>query len=264
MTTLVHPAKDAVARLWPAAAVPLAVLWIGLPLLFALRRLAGAVREPLPSLALLIVALLAVGMTWCLRAAAGRYLARAIPAASPPRAAWLTALGFGLPALPALVLLASLTLPETALWAATLAWLLFVAGEAAAWAAVLVRSSPPGQSAQRLPPNEAAAAVHPTEVPEEEVPPGLLQQVTRVAAADGESLHALLRVSVPRGDSVAVAHLAFCPALAAAPLLTAHAVDAAADVRLTHVETFGARLEVRLPQPAAAPQSLLIEVVGGG
>lgn len=64
-------------------------------------------------------------------------------------------------------------------------------------------------------------------------------------------------------DRLAIIHLAFCPPLAERPELTAHALDMdEADVRITQAETFGARLEVRLPAVAQAERSFLIEVLG--
>jgi hypothetical protein len=256
MSTLVPPAKDAAGRLWPAAAFPFVVLWVGLPVLFAIRRLAGGFSQPLPPLAFVAVALVAAAGTRCLRSVAQRWFREAPAiAALPPSAA---ALGLALPALPAVLLMSALTLPGTGLVGALLGWLVLLGSEAAAWSRRAAASRP---ALRGLSERTADVAV---EQPEEELPPGLLQQMTRVETEEGQSLHVLVRVHLSPGDQLGVAHLSFCPPLAAPPQLAAHAVDVAADVRLTHVEAFGARIEVRLPQPAAATQSLLIEVFGEG
>jgi hypothetical protein len=90
-----------------------------------------------------------------------------------------------------------------------------------------------------------------------------VQQITRVREGDCETIHALFETCVAAGDRLGVTHLAFCPPLAARPELTAHAIDCdEAEVRVTQVETFGARLEVRFGQAAEQPRRIVGEVLG--
>ena len=78
-----------------------------------------------------------------------------------------------------------------------------------------------------------------------------------------KSLHALVRAACEPGDRVAVVHLAFCPPLAHPPKLTAHVLDdSGAEAGITLAQPYGARIELRLPQPATAGQTVLVEVVG--
>jgi hypothetical protein len=103
----------------------------------------------------------------------------------------------------------------------------------------------------------------PPQAEPESVPASLVQQLTRERTEDGESLHAIVRSSFVAGDRLAVVHLAFSPPLTKAPQLAAYAIDdSGAEARVTAAETYGARIEVRLPQPAADGQTVLIEVVG--
>lgn len=96
-----------------------------------------------------------------------------------------------------------------------------------------------------------------------EIPAGLVQQITRIRAAGGESIHALLLAEIPAQDRQAVVHLAFCPPLAERPELTAHCLDTEEhEVRITQVEAYGVRLEVRTATPRQAPQGAIVEVLG--
>jgi hypothetical protein len=98
---------------------------------------------------------------------------------------------------------------------------------------------------------------------EPETPAGLLQRVTRIREADRESIHALIQAEIPAGDRLVVIHMAFCPPLTARPELTAHALDSdEAEIRMTQAETFGARIEVRLPRDERESRGVLIEVIG--
>ena len=97
----------------------------------------------------------------------------------------------------------------------------------------------------------------------EEVSPDLLQQFTRLRTEDGgESIHALVRAHVPAGERLAVVHLALCPPLETTPKLTAHTIDSEAEVKITQAETYGLRLEVRLPDTDTEPRQIVVEVLG--
>lgn len=153
-------------------------------------------------------------------------------------------------------ILAAVTLKGTPAVAVVPAWFLVAASEAASWLPAFRGHFAVARSAV------ARSAVRADEA-ELELPANLVQQVTRVQDdAGGESVHAVLRAVVPAGDRQGAIHVAFCPPLVRVPQLTAHALDGEADVRITQAESFGARLEVKLPASAAADQAVLVEVIG--
>ena len=91
-----------------------------------------------------------------------------------------------------------------------------------------------------------------------------MQQLTRHRTeSGGESIHAILRASCEPGDARVVIHLTFCPPLARAPKLAAYPIDdSGAEAAIALAESYGARIELRLPRPAAAGDQVLLEVVG--
>jgi hypothetical protein len=239
-----------------AVSLALTIALMSVALLLALRRLAGAMSQPLPAGWLLAVAAILV--------AAG-FFVRAARFALPGSAAL-----FALPGIACLLLLATITLPGTAAVDAALSWFILVAVEGIAWlghlrsrvavaSRALSRSLPPAQASQE----PVLADEGPELETEAEIPAGLIQRMTRLRAADGESIHALIIARIPPGDRLAVVHLAFCPTLAARPELTAHTLDESdAEVRIVQAETFGVRIEARLPQAESTPRRAVIEVLG--
>jgi hypothetical protein len=221
-----------------------AVWWTAVVLLSAVsglllvRRLAGAFVEPLGSWQLIGTTAVVVLVTGLIQfRAPGGWVAMVAPSVS-------AAIG-----------LTALTLPGTAPWSVALSWF----GLVIAQAALLIHWSRP-QLRRRPAPRAPAMKESETE----QVSDSLVQQLTRDRnAGGGESLHALVRVTWPAGDSLTVVHLAFCPPLDRAPRLTAHALDdSGADAKVTLAETYGARIEVRRPHSQSEVTVALIEVVG--
>jgi hypothetical protein len=157
-----------------------------------------------------------------------------------------------------------MTLPGTPAWAVFSAWFGLVAAEAGTWC-LAGRLCSKGSHA--APPGPAVAQKRPAADAEEtadaEIPVGLVQQITRIRRDGAETVHIVIQAEVPRGERLAVIHLAFCPPLDVSPELEAHAIDADdAEVRIALAETFGARLEVRLPHAATTVRQVLVEVLG--
>jgi len=230
-----------------------AAIWISIVLLGAFvavlltwRRIAGALSDPFSGLQLVITAIALL-----LSAAALRRLA---PGRMESRAEFL------LPGIAALLLLATVTLPGTPAWGIATAWALFIAGESGAW----LLFHPPRAMLRRIfRDGSMDDEERPGIADEPAIPPGLVQQMTRVREGDQESIHALFETCIAAGSSLGVAHLAFCPPLLARPELTAHAFDCDdAEVRVTQTETFGARLEVRFAQPSDEPRRVIVEAIG--
>jgi len=171
-----------------------------------------------------------------------------------------SAAGRVVPGIASIMILAALTLPGTSAWAVGLAWFVLAAAECLAWFPAQRLRRPTRRPAQPVTiENEPEGAGD-----DEAISAALVQSLTRERTDDGgEALHALVRADCEAGDRVAVVHLAFCPPLAAAPELAAHVLDdSGAEARIALAQPYGARIELRLPQPATAGQTVLVEVVG--
>src|SRR5262245_54314367 len=230
------------------AAWTLLVVLALVAVVLVVRRIGGALVQPLGLAGLMATAVACVGMAAIVR----RSLCRAgfvlSSRESVRRKELLICLAI---TVITISILAAVTLPGTPAAAAGVGWFLVVACEAASWLLALRRRRSVVQSESTL------------QEEEPKLPANLLQQVTRVLdETGGESVHAVLRAVVPAGDRQGTVHVAFCPPLVQAPQLVAHALDGAADVRITQAETFGARLELRLPATAAEDQGVLVEVIG--
>jgi hypothetical protein len=231
-----------------AATVAQAILalLVGLSLVMLVRRVDGAFVQPLSGVALVTAA---AG----LMAIAGA--ARLIVAGLSNHVL------FALPGIAVILSLAAFTLSGTPAVAIVVAWFLVVAGEGVSW---LVAYRPEILQRRTLRSSANRVVTNEPDVEQEiEFPAGLVQQLTRVREAGRESVHATLLAEIPVNDRQAALHIAFCPPLDSAPELTAHALNGDdADVRVTQAESFGARIEVRLPATAAEKRSVLVEVLG--
>ena len=219
------------------------------------RRLSGALEEPLGGAAILATALISGGIAACARLVLAGSRRNSI-------AAPVVASLFAVPGIAALGLLAALTLPGTSAAVIVLSWFGLATVEAAAWLTYL-RGMPFGQR-QRSP--TAVSRRTPARLEGDEfdegLPAGLVQQVTRVRLEGGESIHALVAVNASAHDRPATFHLAFCPPLEAPPALTAHVLDGeGAEARVTRAETFGARVELDW-KDLDEPRNIVVEVLG--
>jgi hypothetical protein len=266
-------------RLFLAAlAASLLASFLAVAFVLTLRRLAGALVQPLGSFGLVSAGAICAAVTAVLRGLplelsrhgpGTRYSVLrtqywSSPASACQPGSTFDGLAFAIPGFASLLLLASLSLRGSPLGGLLAAWLLVIAAEAASWF-TFYRQFPAHEQSALL----RGKPVKVTEQPflnderEETVLPGLIQQMTRVREDQGESLHALIAAEIPGGDNLAVIHLAFCPPLASTPSLTAHALEVSdATIRITQAETFGTRIEVRVPKTVNEPRSVLVEVLG--
>ncbi len=92
------------------------------------------------------------------------------------------------------------------------------------------------------------------------LPVGVVQQWTRGGSeAEGEWIELLTRVDLEPGQRHAVVHLAFCPPLSATPTIHAHVVEGVpAEVAVAEQRVYGARLELRVKQPAAITSDSIV------
>lgn len=262
-----------VAALWTILG-----LAVALAVLLMIRRISGAFQTPLSGAAIVLaglvteVSIVIYRQLWSARHDAATSQHSVLSSQYPilnsltdnPQTFYL----FTLTTLIALSILISLTIPGTPLFGLLIAWLIVIAGEIAQWqfrfqSNWTIQQSitpppvpPPPPLINEIKSTEAEAV-------ECEIPPGLIQQVTRVLAGDQESIHALINATIAANDRLAIIHLAFCPPLAEKPELTAHALDSdEAEIRITQAETFGARVEIRLPKTDVYQRSLMIELLG--
>jgi hypothetical protein len=235
-------ARQLVAAVWSANLLLLLVVaaWL------LARRASGALASPLSAGNILATAgaltFVLLGLT---RLAGNRHR-------------WLLAIII----LAAAIALAAVTLPGTSAWAVGTVWFM-LAGTGCG--TVTTRLRPPRVRPAGIAVAAASAiAAAPSEATEESISDALVQQLTRQQTkSGGESIHAILRAACEPGDSRVVVHLAFCPPLAKAPKLAAYPLDeSGAEASTTVAETYGARIELRLPRPAAAGEHILLEVVG--
>ncbi len=238
------PLRDSTASLIRSVAT----VWIGVllsaALLLAWRRLAGALDRPLTPPTLLLVGVVATGLTAAARAASPGRLAR-----------WVIS--------PALLLL-GLSLSPGSRPAGLLAfWMLVAAEELWGWLWLTRRRNRPWSgfwwdSTTRLRP---APAAHPTR--REPLPPdSLLQQFTLSREADGrQRLDGWVRVCLAAGQRTEAVHVAFCPPFPRTPELSVEQVSGpAARIQTAQLMPYGARLELKLAAAAAAPTSVLVRL----
>lgn len=224
-------------------------------LLLLVRRMAGALVQPLGGLPLVGVAALSMALAagwrlgWqarCRRQSPWDLMVPVLP-------------GFAL-----FMLLCVLSLPGTKSWGLMLTWLAFFTSEAAWWwAAYSANKEPTGRPipSQTLV-AEPAAELRVGSGPEI-LPSDVFQQITRYRDGEQERIAVLLRPAFAIGQRVAVAHISFCPPLGGIPDLAAEATEGPdATVTITNVQTFGLRLEIRLEEPADERCDVMVELAG--
>ncbi|MBW3596937.1 MAG: hypothetical protein KY475_06635 [Planctomycetes bacterium] len=96
---------------------------------------------------------------------------------------------------------------------------------------------------------------------ETDFPPGQLQQLTRYRDEDGaEVIHGRLRGEFSSNQRVQHLHVAFCPPLERPPELSVEQMDGPdAAIAVGQVESYGARIDVRLTSPAREDESVVVE-----
>ena len=218
--------RTSVASRPEARYVASGVLIVG-AMLLVMRRLAGALVVPLDPGTALAVGLLLTLITMLAAAdAAGRFVS-------------ITAMA---------AVCASLTLPGTTPFALVALWIPAVAGGAL----LLRRESVPvipeiaGPSRPRLkPPDDRRVR----------------QQMTRTLEANGSDVcRGTARAEFVVGQRTAAIHLAFCPPFAAVPKLEIDVDDdLGATVKIGQALPYAARIDVKLPQPAAAKLDVAVQ-----
>ncbi|MFO0896592.1 MAG: hypothetical protein U0836_04085 [Pirellulales bacterium] len=96
---------------------------------------------------------------------------------------------------------------------------------------------------------------------DEQLEPDVQQLQTRTRDESGfERVSGWQRVAFAAGAQSAAAHVAFCPPLERAPQLAVHQLEGPdAQIKVGVSQPFGARFDLRLPKPAAAPCEIVLE-----
>ena len=234
-----------------AGALFLCSIWL------LLRRLTGALTEPLGG-----AALLTIGFCAALAAAAARLLwqrtAHETPAFARRFRNWS-------PTVALVFVVTAAAVPGSSALAIAQLWAMIAAEEVAvAWISRLPKCADRGSSiVAKQPSGERSRIRRPTHnggALEQDIGGDVWQHYTRQRATNGQELvHGVLRASYVAGQRIAIEHLSFCPMLATVPQLTVVVLDESdCTVRATHVYRYGARLEIRLREPCDEPAELLV------
>ncbi len=258
-------ALSAVRALAAAAAVSALVALFCLSALLCIRRAMGALISPLSPAALLIVASLLSGLFLACRLIAPRQaLGR-----TNSLLTWLLTL---LPLAAAALAFSALVNGSHPVWTITAAGLVLAAGEIGWWLSRIRRL---GRSSGRQDRRRAMSQRESrrddshkscvgAELPEtaEQLSCDISQQVTRWRDDDGvECLLARLRGEFDKGQRTINLHVAFCPPLESVPALEVRQIDGPpARIKLAQVESFGARLDLKLVASSNEAVSVLVEV----
>jgi hypothetical protein len=264
------PRRSELVRLARIVAGSADVLLLGMAALFFLRRLTGGLLTPLSGLALLLVGVLLVSLASVLRAPWLASRGLHVSGGRAPRVA--RALGLSAP-FPALVLFAlALSSPNAATWSVVLLWLIVAAHElgwAALWRRGQVHELWPRPGRQRTRSGaarnggaeSAPAAQTSVGATDEQLPAAVTQQIVRSTDAEGvDDIHGTLRAQFAAAERTQSLHVAFCPPLSETPTMQCEQVDGPpARLTIAEVQSYGARIDMRLARVAAEPTSVTLE-----
>jgi hypothetical protein len=222
-----------------------------------LRRLLGALETPLGPFQLFVTGVALAALTRTAHAAA--------PAGRPRAASVLVSLA-------TLAMAASFSLPGSNPVALLGFWAVVVGEGLWEWRGLLparrANSALPlgeGQGVRAAlptaPPHAPAADGDSSEEPASSGPAAdVLQQLTlRTTAEGGQELSGWLRLGLAAGQRTGSLHVAFCPSFGQAPQVQAEAVSGPdCRIKAAQVLPYGARLDVKLDEPAAENQSVLV------
>ena len=235
-------------------------LLIGVALVIAQRRLAGALENPLDVAALLSTGLLAATAAGGIRVGWRSQPAQGIAT----HADWIVMLSTSA----ALIALATaLCTAGTPIAGFAVFWTLLAAEEGWAWHRFVSRRAGsiswgawrwlrwdrPQKPAPHAPRRPAAA----DEIPADDVS----QQLIRSRAADGaEELSGWLRPAFAAGQRTGSIHVAFCPPFAGAPELAVEQIEGPeARIKTAQLLPYGVRLDLKLAAAADQPTTVLLQ-----
>lgn len=265
----------ALVSLMHAVLVSATLVLLGVAVWLCARRLAGAVEQPLGLPALVAVGVLAAALMSAVRCG-WRHMS------DEPLGRWSPAiLWWYLPALAAVLLAVSVSVPGASLSGVILLWSLLLLHEvfwgqavwrarAASSAAAEPAAAPPVSVAaaddNELPATSRAPIPLPSRLQETgddqelSLPGDVCQQITRSQSpAHGDSVAGVLRASFQPGERSRNLHVAFCPPMAGRPLVEVVQLSGPRTrVKAADVQPFGVRFDLRLATVSAAAEDVLI------
>jgi hypothetical protein len=246
-------------------------LFASAALLFACRRLSGALVNPLPTILLIPSGLLAGVSALGIRTLWQRSSHRKAP--SHGNLVLDVLLGASL-----LIFAAALCLPGTNAWGLGFFWLFIAAEEIWAWqprAMSWLRRSWSKKGAIRQVRVDAAQSAVPHVAPAETSTAAVAalltspawpakdvtQQLIRSVAGDGsDTLSGWLRLDFAPHQRIGNLHVAFCPPFAGMPELTVTQIEGPqARIKIAQLLPYGARLDLKLITFSEAPASVLVQ-----
>jgi hypothetical protein len=256
-------------------AIYAAMLLFAFAALIFWRRLAGAIREPLPPAGFALA-----GVSLSLLAGVAHWSGKFFPAEKIVRWCAEIALLFSL-----LAAAAALTVPGASVPTLAAFWMLLLLEEGWARRARFFRimkglkerpsyrdgslregeapaepKSHRDHSPARREPRPPEIVKPPRDSVETILPEEVTQQFTRSTAADGaEVLAGWLRVPFAAGQRTHSVHLAFCPPFARTPALAVEQADGpAARIKTAQILPYGARLDLKLHAPPESPAAAIL------
>jgi hypothetical protein len=242
-------------------------VWHLIAILLVVRRLGGAFVQPLSGWSFVAVAGLVIALSGLLRVCAVRFR---LPVTTRTKRLLMIA-----PTIAALLMLSSITVHGSSLYGALVAWGLVIATETA-W---LSRFIPLWRSAEQETERNGASRRFflggeepiPIAIPDaveshgdlndESLPDGVTQQIVRSRHPDGETLAGLLRVEFAADERTQIVHIAFCPPFEGVPKVDVAQISGPdVSVKVTDVESFGTRIEVKHRESEAKPCSAVLEI----
>jgi hypothetical protein len=223
-------------------------------LLLCVRRLGGALSEPLSPAALILVSA-------CLALTA--LLFRAVIASS---GAWVRSrfLVWAAPTVALALWVGGLTLPGSDAWGLSLFCGLLLLEEGWSWGQfrgpLSAGHSPAAQTmGGRIDLREVDRIDDVSDAPPE-YDEAVSQHVVRRQDESGETMQGWVRTEFAPGQRIAAAHLAICPPFERAPTCEAEQQDGPpAQVKVTQSLSYGVRLEIKLDAPAEEPTCVIVE-----
>jgi hypothetical protein len=170
-----------------------------------------------------------------------------------------------LPSLAALLLAAAVSGPDAPVWGVIVLWSALASVETWFWSQLTpVWRRVQSRRATTPPIVDHARDQAPETIespPSGHFPPNRLQQLTRFRDEEGaEVIQGTLRAELKPGQRVHHLHVAFCPPLPSIPEFAFEQTDGPeAALTLGQIETYGARLDLRLASPAEEGERLVVE-----
>lgn len=237
-----------------------AALLLAVALLIAQRRLAGAWTTPVGTGVLFAVAGAMVALASSIRAAA--------KSAFPSWPALPRIILQLLPAFAMAIAATALSLPEKAPAGVAALWAIVVLHEAA-WLAAAVRAmrgTRIAQQAARVGIHAMETATEAPSISDQDFAGHLTQQISRATDEQGaELIFGTLTATFQPAQRSNNLHIAFCPPLSGAPSLSAEQVSGPdASVSIAEVQSYGARIDLRLRRVAAETVDVQVEFSARG